>query len=59
LLPSYDSRVEVMRTAGIDRGVFLTEVWGPVLKRLHLTRHDLPRPSRVPAPAMGAPETAP
>jgi len=51
--------VEVMRTAGIDRGVFLTEVWGPVLKRLHLTRHDLPRPSRVPAPAMGAPETAP
>ena len=46
LLPDYDSRVEVMRTAGIDRGVFLTEVWGPVLKRLGLTRHDLPRPSR-------------
>ena len=41
--PDYDSRVEVMRTAGIDRGVFLTEVWGPVLKALSLTRHDLPR----------------
>ncbi len=44
LVPDYDSRVEVMRTAGIDRGVFLTEVWGPVLKRVKLTRHDLPRP---------------
>ena len=29
------------------RGVFLTEVWGPVLKRFKLTRHDLPRPKRV------------
>ena len=47
LVPDYDSRVEVMRTAGIDRGVFLTEIWGPVLKRLKLTRHDLPRPKRV------------
>ena len=62
LIPNYDSRVEVMRTAGIDRGVFLTEVWGPVLKRLQLSRHDLPRPTRRPAdaaPAMGAPEIAP
>jgi hypothetical protein len=50
-----------MRTAGIDRGVFLTEVWGPVLKRLGLTRHDLPRPSRQPAGAaatVGSPESA-
>jgi acyl-[acyl-carrier-protein] desaturase len=47
LVPDYDSRVEVMRTAGIDRGVFLTEVWGPVLKRVKLTRHDLPKPKRV------------
>jgi acyl-[acyl-carrier-protein] desaturase len=47
LVPDYDSRVEVMRTAGIDRGVFLTEVWGPVLKRFKLTRHDLPKPRRV------------
>lgn len=61
LVPDYDSRVEVMRTAGIDRGVFLTEVWGPVLKRLGLTRHDLPRPSRQPAGAaatVGSPESA-
>jgi len=46
LLPDYDARVAVMRAAGIDRGVYLTEVWGPVFKRLKLTRHDLPRPSR-------------
>jgi acyl-[acyl-carrier-protein] desaturase len=43
LVPDYDARVEVMRTAGIDRGVFLTEIWAPVLKSLKLTRHDLPR----------------
>jgi acyl-[acyl-carrier-protein] desaturase len=43
LVPDYDSRVEVMRTAGIDRGVFLQEIWAPVLKALKLTRHDLPR----------------
>ena len=43
LVPDYDSRVEVMREAGIDRGVFLTEVWAPCLKALKLTRHDLPR----------------
>ncbi|MBL8957037.1 MAG: acyl-ACP desaturase [Myxococcaceae bacterium] len=47
LVPDYEKRVEVMRTAGIDRGVFLTEVWGPVLKRFKLTRHDIPRPKRV------------
>jgi acyl-[acyl-carrier-protein] desaturase len=43
LVPDYESRVEVMRTAGIDRGVFLQEVWAPMLKALKLTRHDLPR----------------
>jgi acyl-[acyl-carrier-protein] desaturase len=43
LVPDYDSRVEVMRTAGIDRSVFLTEVWAPCLKSLKLTRHDLPK----------------
>ncbi|MBX7098429.1 MAG: acyl-ACP desaturase [Myxococcaceae bacterium] len=47
LVPDYDSRVEVMRTAGIDRGVFLNEVWGPVFKKLKITRHDLPRSQRV------------
>ncbi len=53
LVPDYESRVEVMRTAGIDRGVFLTEIWGPVLKRMKLTRHDLPRvwSEKVRAPA--------
>ena len=43
LVPDYDSRVEVMRTAGIDRGVFFSEVWLPVLKSVKLTRHDLPK----------------
>jgi acyl-[acyl-carrier-protein] desaturase len=43
LVPDYDSRVQVMRTAGIDRGVFIRDVWLTVLKRLGLTRHDLPR----------------
>lgn len=44
LVPDYESRVTVMRTAGIDRGVFIKEVWLTCLKRLGLTRHDLPRP---------------
>jgi acyl-[acyl-carrier-protein] desaturase len=44
LVPDYAARVEVMRTAGIDRGVFFNQVWAPMLKTLHLTRHDLPRP---------------
>ena len=47
LLPDYASRIEVMRTAGIDRGVFLTEICGPLLKRLKLTRHDLPREKKI------------
>jgi acyl-[acyl-carrier-protein] desaturase len=42
LLPNYGARVEVMRTAGIDRGVFIRDVWLTILKRLGLTRHDLP-----------------
>jgi acyl-[acyl-carrier-protein] desaturase len=43
LVPDYESRVTVMRTAGIDRAVFIKEVWLTILKRLGLTRHDLPR----------------
>lgn len=43
LVPDYDSRIQVMRTAGIDRGVFIKEVWLTMLKRLGLTRHDLPK----------------
>ena len=42
LVPDYDDRIRVMRTAGIDRGVFVKEVWLTILKRLGLTRHDLP-----------------
>jgi acyl-[acyl-carrier-protein] desaturase len=53
LVPSYDDRVRVMRTAGIDRGVFIKEVWLTILKRLGLTRHDLP-PMRTPTPAAAA-----
>jgi acyl-[acyl-carrier-protein] desaturase len=42
LVPNYDARIQVMRSAGIDRGVFVREVWLTILKRLGLTRHDLP-----------------
>ena len=42
LVPDYDARVVVMRTAGVDRGVFIREVWLTMLKRLGLSRHDLP-----------------
>ena len=41
LVPDYDSRVEVMRSAGIDRGVFLQKVYFPVLKYLGVTRQEL------------------
>jgi len=50
-VPDYESRVEVMRTAGIDRGVFLSEVWGPVFKRLKITRQRSASPqARAPRP---------
>lgn len=42
LVPDYGERAEVMRTAGIDRGVFIREVWLKVLEGFGLTRHDLP-----------------
>jgi acyl-[acyl-carrier-protein] desaturase len=42
LIPDYGARISHMREAGVDRGVFIREVWLPVLKRLGLTRHDLP-----------------
>jgi acyl-[acyl-carrier-protein] desaturase len=42
LIADYSQRAEVMRSAGIDRGVFIREVWLPALKALGLTRHDLP-----------------
>ena len=54
LLPDYADRIEVMRAAGIDRGVFLAEVVLPLLRALGLTRHDLPL---VPAEAVSGAET--
>lgn len=42
LLPDYASRIDVMRAAGVDRKVFLTEVVFPFLKQLGLSRRDLP-----------------
>ncbi len=47
LVPDYDSRVEVMRKAGIDRGVFLTRVWMPMLKELGVQRAELGRARRA------------
>jgi acyl-[acyl-carrier-protein] desaturase len=47
LVPNYEHRIKVMRTAGIDRNVFIREIWLTMLKRLHLTRHDLPPAPRV------------
>ncbi|MCB9682030.1 MAG: acyl-ACP desaturase [Alphaproteobacteria bacterium] len=52
LVPEYDARVGVMRSAGIDRNVFLTRVWLPTLKQLGVSRTDLlraRRPAVVPA----------
>ena len=57
LLPDYDSRIRVMRAAGIDRAVFYREVVAPTLSALGLTRHDvpLPRAGRTAAPVPPAP----
>ncbi|GAA1990899.1 acyl-ACP desaturase [Kitasatospora viridis] len=44
VLPDYDARIAVMRTAGVDAGVFLREVVLPMLGALGLSRHDLPGP---------------
>ncbi|HEY3595449.1 MAG TPA: hypothetical protein VGL13_16290 [Polyangiaceae bacterium] len=41
LVPEYDTRVEVMRQAGIDRSVFLQKVYFPILKYLGISRHEL------------------
>ncbi|HKQ68729.1 MAG TPA: acyl-ACP desaturase [Polyangiaceae bacterium] len=46
LVPDYDGRVEVMRSAGIDRAVFLQKVYFPILKYLGVTRHELLRVSK-------------
>jgi acyl-[acyl-carrier-protein] desaturase len=42
LVPDYDSRTELMRRdGGVDRGVFLKEVWFPTLKKLGVTRQEV------------------
>ncbi len=42
LVPDYDSRTEVMRkTGGVDRGIFLKEVWFPTLKKIGVTRQEI------------------
>jgi acyl-[acyl-carrier-protein] desaturase len=41
LVPEYDTRVEIMRQAGIDRSVFLQKVYFPILKYLGIGRHEL------------------
>lgn len=41
LVPDYADRVRVMRSVGIDRAVFLREVFLPVLSRVGVTRREL------------------
>ena len=41
LIPDYEGRIEVMRSAGIDRAVFLQKVYFPILKYLGITRHEM------------------
>ncbi len=44
LVPDYGARTAQMReTGGVDRGVFLKEVWFPTLKKLGVTRHEVTR----------------
>jgi acyl-[acyl-carrier-protein] desaturase len=45
LVPDYEQRVRVMRSIGIDRKVFLNEVFLPVLARLGVSRRELTRAS--------------
>lgn len=42
LVPDYERRTQKMRDdGGVDRGVFLKEVWFPTLKKLGVTRHEI------------------
>ena len=47
LIPRWDEHVAAMEASGLNRGAFVGEVWLPLLRRLGLTRRDLPRPPRV------------
>ena len=55
LLPDADRRHRVFVQAGIDRGTFVRDIWLPVLKRLGIDRHELPRAADGPATAEHAP----
>ncbi|MFG3258923.1 acyl-ACP desaturase [Streptomyces sp. NPDC048172] len=46
LLPDPEARSALMRSTGINSQVYLRDIVAPTLKALHLTRHDLPAPSR-------------
>lgn len=46
LVPDYDDRIQVMRSAGIDRSVFLQKVYLPIMKHLGIDRHEMLRASR-------------
>lgn len=41
LVPDYDDRIVVMRSAGIDRELFFTKVYFPILKALGTTRQEI------------------
>ena len=44
LVPDYVERAEQMRASGgVDRGVFLKEVWFPTLKKVGVTRQEVTR----------------
>jgi acyl-[acyl-carrier-protein] desaturase len=46
LVPDYDLRTSKMReNGGVDRGVFLKEVWVPTLKKLGVTRQEITQAS--------------
>ncbi len=59
VLPDYEARIAVMRTAGVDSGAFLLDVVLPTLGALGLDRHDLPGPparAAVDTPLRGTPQ---
>jgi acyl-[acyl-carrier-protein] desaturase len=43
LVPDYDERIKYMRSAGVDRTVFLRDVWFRLLRQLGTTRQELAR----------------
>jgi acyl-[acyl-carrier-protein] desaturase len=49
LLPDADRRHVVFVKAGIDRVTFVRDIWLPVLKRLGIDRHELPRSDAISA----------